>query len=134
MSDFLFAYGTLRPGRAPAEIASAANQMLPVGSGFIYGLLYDLGSCPGAVLDPSSKYRISGTIFRLPKDANILRQLDAYEEFDPDAPEQSPFIRILHPVALATGDTLQCWVYVYNGKPDACRVLASGRYWQTRPS
>jgi gamma-glutamylcyclotransferase (GGCT)/AIG2-like uncharacterized protein YtfP len=65
MSDFLFTYGTLQPGDAPDEIASTLARLRPVGKGFVHGVLYDLGDYPGAVLDPSSKRRISGTVFRL---------------------------------------------------------------------
>ena len=57
---------------------------------------------------------IAGTVFQLPNDPDVLCALDAYEEFDPDAPGSSLFLRVLHPVALTKGGTLQCWIYVYN--------------------
>lgn len=128
MSDYLFTYGTLHPEHAPDEIALAVEKLRPVGKGFVHGVLYDLGDYPGAVLDPSSKRRISGTVFRLPEDADVLRQLDQYEGFNPDAPGKSLFIRTRHPVVLASGRTLECWIYVYNGKPEDARILPSGRY------
>ena len=129
MSDYLFTYGTLHPGHAPEEIAPAVAKLRPVGKGFVHGVLYDLGDYPGAVLDPSSKQRISGTVFRLSEDADVLRQLDEYEGFDPGAPHKSLFIRTLHPVSLSTGRTLQCWIYVYNQKPEPAQILSSGSYW-----
>ncbi len=128
MIDYLFTYGTLHPGHAPDEIAAAVKELRPVGRGFVHGALYDLGDYPGAVLDPSSAQRISGTVFRLPEDAEILRQIDEYEGFDPNAPERSLFLRTRHPVALETGRTLQCWVYVCNRKPEPARVLSHGVY------
>jgi gamma-glutamylcyclotransferase (GGCT)/AIG2-like uncharacterized protein YtfP len=114
MSDYLFAYGTLRPGYAPEEMASTVAKLRAVGEGFIYGTLYDLGTCPGATLDPNSTTKIPGVVFELPEDEEVLRQLDEYEEFDPAVPEQSPFIRMLCVVELASGETLRCWIYVYN--------------------
>lgn len=51
MPDYLFAYGTLLPGAAPAEISGAAARLKAVGEGQVRGLLYDLGHFPGAVLD-----------------------------------------------------------------------------------
>jgi gamma-glutamylcyclotransferase (GGCT)/AIG2-like uncharacterized protein YtfP len=128
MSDSLFAYGTLQPEFAPSAIAHVVARMHVVGNGSVNGVLYDLGGYPGAVLDPSSTQRIHGVVFQLPDDANLWPELDAYEDFDPASPETSPFIRILQPVELATGDTLQCWVYVYNGDPGSARVLPEGNY------
>jgi gamma-glutamylcyclotransferase (GGCT)/AIG2-like uncharacterized protein YtfP len=130
MSDFLFAYGTLLPGPAPAEIAPAVSKLLPVGEAFVHGVLYDLGGHPGAVLVASSHERIIGMVYQLPEDASVMAELDAYEEFDPAAPESSPYLRILCPVNLATGGTLQCWVYVYNRDPGSAPVIPGGRFWR----
>ena len=128
MSDFLFAYGTLQPGFAPAEIASAVSQLLPVGEAFVHGVLYDLGGHPGAVLDSSSQERIIGAVYQLPEDASVLAELDAYEEFDPAAPESSAYLRIFHHVTLAAGGALRCWVYVYNRDPASAPVIPGGRF------
>jgi gamma-glutamylcyclotransferase (GGCT)/AIG2-like uncharacterized protein YtfP len=127
-SDYLFTYGTLHPGRAPEEVAAAVEQLRAVGEGFVRGVLYDLGDYPGAVLDPSSQQRIAGTVFELPEDDDVLRQLDEYEGFDPNAPGKSLFLRTRCPVALGSGRTLQCWIYIYNGTPEPARILASGIY------
>ena len=132
MSDYLFTYGTLQPNRAPAEIASTVAQLRPVGKGFVHGVLYDLGDYPGAVLNPSSKRRISGTVFRLSKDATVLRKLDEYEGFDSHAPDQSLFIRTLHPVTLATGDTIECWLYTYNRNPGNAPILTTEHHRRKR--
>jgi gamma-glutamylcyclotransferase (GGCT)/AIG2-like uncharacterized protein YtfP len=128
MSDYLFTYGTLHPGHAPEEIAPAVGKLRPVGTGFVYGSLYDLGDYPGAVLDAASSRKISGTVFRLPEDENVLGQLDEYEGFDPDSPGQSLFLRTCCSVTLDNGDSLTCWIYIYNRKPETARVLASGAY------
>jgi gamma-glutamylcyclotransferase (GGCT)/AIG2-like uncharacterized protein YtfP len=114
MSDYLFAYGTLRPGRAPEEIAAAVEKLRPVGEGFVHGTLCNLGEYPGAVLDPSTEQRISGTVFELPDDADILHQLDEYEGYDADAPKRSVFVRTRHTAVLETGEAVSCWMYAYN--------------------
>jgi len=131
MSDYLFAYGTLQPGHVPEEIASAVAELRPLGKGSVRGILYDLGEYPGAVVDPSSRGRIFGTVFRLSSDENVLRQLDKYEGFDPSTPDQSLFVRKLYPVRLATGRVLPCWIYAYNQEPKRARVVTSGRYGKT---
>lgn len=119
MPDHLFAYGTLQPGLAPEEIAETAAKLWPVGQGFVYGELIQLNGYPGVVPDLGSKNRIAGTILELPSDENVLRQLDAYEGYDPQAPEASEFIRVRIVVELAGGGTLECWMYRYNRPPHA---------------
>ncbi|MGA2887297.1 MAG: gamma-glutamylcyclotransferase family protein [Terracidiphilus sp.] len=132
MGSYLFTYGTLRPGHAPDEIAPAVEKLRLAGRGFVHGILYDLGDYPGAVLDPSCKQKIFGTVFRLPEDETILRRLDEYEGFDPSAPDSSLFIRTLQTVVLSKERTRECWTYVYNGKLESARILATGRYRKKR--
>lgn len=126
MSEYLFAYGTLQPGHAPSEIAPAVDKLEAIGKGSVRGVLYDLGDYPGAVLDSSTPRTIFGTVFKLTKDASTLRQLDEYEGFDPKAPEESLFIRRIHPVELATGRVVKCWIYVYNRRPESEPILETG--------
>lgn len=128
MSAYLFVYGTLQPAHVPAEIAHVVSKLRPIDEGSVNGVLYDLREYPGAVLDPSSKRRIAGTVLELPNDSSILRALDAYEEFNPDAPGSSLFVRVSHPVDLSTGGTLQCWIYVYNRDPGSAPVLPDGKF------
>src|ERR1700722_13508481 len=118
MSEYLFAYGTLQPGRAPAQIAHLAAKLRPVGEGFVRGVLYDLGGYPGAVPDENVKSRIAGTVMLLPEDESVLRQLDAYEGFDPRSPETSEYVRELRRVELLAGDSLECWIYIYKRETD----------------
>jgi gamma-glutamylcyclotransferase (GGCT)/AIG2-like uncharacterized protein YtfP len=113
-SDYLFTYGTLQPGRAPAEIASLVARLEIAGRGYVYGTLFDFGHYPGAVLDASSANQIPGTIYKLPADRALLAELDEYEEFSPQSPETSQFIRELHTVHWEDGQSVPCWVYVYN--------------------
>jgi gamma-glutamylcyclotransferase (GGCT)/AIG2-like uncharacterized protein YtfP len=113
-SNYLFTYGTLQPGRAPAEIASLVARLEIAGRGYVFGTLFDFGHYPGAVLDASSTNQIPGTIYRLPADRALLAELDEYEEFFPESPETSQFIRELHPVYWENGHRGVCWVYVYN--------------------
>jgi gamma-glutamylcyclotransferase (GGCT)/AIG2-like uncharacterized protein YtfP len=128
MSAYLFAYGTLQPGLAPADVAPLVEKLKPIGEGAVRGLLYDLGGHPGAIIDPSTDQKIKGLVLELPKDEDLLPALDAYEEFDPATPERSPFLRILRPVELASGGTLDCWVYIWNGNPASAPIIPCGRF------
>jgi gamma-glutamylcyclotransferase (GGCT)/AIG2-like uncharacterized protein YtfP len=116
----LFAYGTLQTGFAPPEMVPVVEKLLPVGEGFLFGKLYDLGHYPGAIIDPASAWVIYGTVFELPEDAEILDRLDAYEGAD--------YVRIVQLVTLASGGGFPCWVYDYQGKPGEDRFIESGRW------
>jgi gamma-glutamylcyclotransferase (GGCT)/AIG2-like uncharacterized protein YtfP len=128
MAEYLFTYGTLQPGHAPGAIASAAARLRPLGEGHVRGTLYDFGHYPGATLDATSECKIFGTVYKLPDNPGVLRQLDDYEEFFPDAPELSQYLRVLHPVVLTDGQTLDCWIYIYNRDPRSARIVESGRW------
>jgi gamma-glutamylcyclotransferase (GGCT)/AIG2-like uncharacterized protein YtfP len=124
--QYLFVYGTLLPGRAPAEIAPTVRRFRAVGDGFVRGRLYDLGEYPGVVLDETGE-EIAGKIFRLPEEPEVLKRLDAYEEFDATQPEASLFVRKEWPVTRRDGNRkLVCWVYVYNPHAAAGPTLTPG--------
>ena len=93
--------------RAEPEVVEAAAKLRVIGRGFVYGELYDLDGYPGAVPDSNSKNRIAGMVLELPSDESILRQLDEYEGYDPEAPETSEFVRVWQTVELAGGGTLE---------------------------
>lgn len=121
----LFAYGTLRPGFAPAEIAPLVETLRLAGEGFVAGKLYNLGSYPGAVVDPTSASSVHGTVYELPEDAETLRRIDAYE-----GPE---YERIEQLVTLVEGKVLRCWVYDYQRRPSEERLIESGQWVERLP-
>ena len=128
MSNNLFLYGTLLPEHAPGELALRLASLRRLGEGTVRGALYDFGEYPGAVLDANAGGSVYGTIFELPEDGELLRILDNYEGFDPMNMQASLFVRVLQPVTLADGETVQCWMYLYNRKPGDARRIPSGRY------
>jgi gamma-glutamylcyclotransferase (GGCT)/AIG2-like uncharacterized protein YtfP len=128
VSQFIFIYGTLRPGLAPDEVARAVGKLRLVGEGSVRGVLYDPGDYPGAVVDSAAESRIFGTVFELPVDESVLRELDRYEGFNPEAAAESLFVRVEHAVELADVRTIGCWIYVYNLEPVGARVVQGGRY------
>jgi gamma-glutamylcyclotransferase (GGCT)/AIG2-like uncharacterized protein YtfP len=119
MPDALFIYGTLHPDRAPAEIASAARRLKSLGPATIRATLYNLGAYPGAILDTSA-VPIPGELFSVP-DAPTLARLDWYEDFRPDSPADSLFLRVETTATLPDGSQVPCWVYVYNGEVQGSR-------------
>src|SRR5437763_14963760 len=117
MSDHLFVYGTLLPERAPTDVRDAVSRLKPVAAGTMTGELYDLGDYPGAVFDLAGRNLVRGHVYELPTDKDILKSLDAYEEYSPDDAKNSLFVREKHPIELADGRRLPCWVYLYNRSP-----------------
>lgn len=126
MKRYLFSYGTLQPGRAPAEIAPEVRRLRRVGRGFVRGHIYDLGEYPGAVLSKGGPI-IVGQIFELPDDPEILARLDEYEGYDPAHPEGSLFIRERR---LVTFDDkkrkIYCWLYAYNKRHATAPSVGNG--------
>jgi len=112
-------------------MASVMAKMRAVGEGWIHGRLYDLGGYPGAAPDANAPGKIFGTVMELPDDAEILKELDAYEECDPQSPETSEYVRELREVELATGGKAECWFYRYNGKTDGKAAIPGGA-WKDR--
>jgi gamma-glutamylcyclotransferase (GGCT)/AIG2-like uncharacterized protein YtfP len=133
VTQYIFLYGTLLPGHAPAQIASAVGRLRRVGRGTVQGILYDLGRYPGAVLGKTGSL-IQGEVFELPDDPEILHRLDAFEGFDPDRPESSEFVRREWPVILSGGKKIICWVYAYNRDPGAAPRIADGDFSKSRKS
>lgn len=116
MENYLFAYGTLREGLAPPEIAATVELFTYVGAGYSVGRLYDLGAYSGAVFDDTAELEISGQVFALPEDdGEVLSSLDDYEGFNPNDFSDSLFVRKEINVTLETGEQLPCWAYEYNG-------------------
>ena len=83
------------------------------------GTLYDLGEYPGLALGSG---RCRGELFEF-ADPGVFATLDAFEEFEPDAPRSSVYVRervrLLKPA-------LEVWVYCYNRPLDGRRIVRSG--------
>jgi len=113
MAICLFAYGTLREGRAPREIAKTVAQLRPIGKGVARGRVYDVGAYPGAIFDSrEAAGEVEGEVFEVP-DEVVLKALDDYEGFDPDDPAASLFVRRNIEVRM-NGKDIGCWAYQYN--------------------
>ena len=100
----ILVYGTLRPFTNTDVVK-------------VSGKLYDLGWFPGIVLGGDSEV----TCERIKVDDNRLRQLDAYEGYDPYYPEGSLYIR------KKIGDD---WIYVYNHPVEGYDLIESGDWEQ----
>lgn len=125
----LFVYGTLMNGME-AEALLADKGARPIGRGKIRGKLVDLGEYPGAIRSAEPGDVVFGELYELAPDS--LRQLDSYEEYDPDDPARSLFVRDKVQVDLVDqpGRRVEAWTYFYNEKRGkvAGRRIKSGDY------
>jgi gamma-glutamylcyclotransferase (GGCT)/AIG2-like uncharacterized protein YtfP len=113
MATRLFAYGTLRTGKAPAEIAATVSRLNLLGPAIARGQLHDLGEYPGAIFSASAG-EIPGEVYEVP-DASAWAAIDSYEGFYPEDHAASLFVRREIEVRVAsTGETVLCWAYEYN--------------------
>jgi gamma-glutamylcyclotransferase (GGCT)/AIG2-like uncharacterized protein YtfP len=128
MKDYLFVYGTLLPGRAPNVLRGIVEQLVSLGAATMPGRLYDFGRFPGAVFDEATQSRVLGHVYGLPPGDEILATLDRYEDFDPQHPAASLFVRKRRRIQLGDGSDLSCWVYLYNRDPSGARIIPSGDY------
>ncbi|MCI0381140.1 MAG: gamma-glutamylcyclotransferase [Gemmataceae bacterium] len=128
MKNYLFLYGTLLPEHVSPDLKSVVQRLRRLGSATIAGRLFDLGEYPALVLDTSAETRVTGEVFELPDDPGVLQSLDAYEEFDPNDPDGSLFLRKRMPIELRDGRRILAWVYIYNRDPSHSPLVSGGNY------
>jgi gamma-glutamylcyclotransferase (GGCT)/AIG2-like uncharacterized protein YtfP len=133
MENYLFAYGTLRPGLAPLDAQHLVHDVRPVGVGSAPGRLYDFGPYPGAIFDPAASTRIAGDVLALPSDAEaLLERLDDYEGYLSSDVQGSLFVRVRQAVTLADGREVMCWAYRYNRDVGQAPLIAGGDFARRR--
>lgn len=131
MAEYLFVYGTLRPEIAPEWFKLLAENWPRIGPASTCGKLYDCGEYPGGILEAASGRRILGEVLALPEGDSYLEALaalDRYEGFNQEEQSASWFVRTKCHVILANLDTIECWIYVYNGETASAQLIESGDY------
>ena len=127
--EYLFVYGTLL-NQSNLPIASFLGQNSKIVSeGSFPGLLYEIGTYPGAVYIPGSKQKVHGLILQISNPTDIFKRLDTYEETGPEFEQPNEFIRKLIPVQGINAKKYHCWVYLYNHSIDKKILISSGKYY-----
>jgi len=129
----LFVYGTLRRG-FPLHKHLRTGTVRFLGRAKILGRLFDLGNFPGALPSESPANEIEGELYELTSGAQQLKELDEVEEFFPQRPDESLFLRRLTDVELESGEKVEAWVYYLAEKPTNARPIPSGDYSEARRS
>jgi gamma-glutamylcyclotransferase (GGCT)/AIG2-like uncharacterized protein YtfP len=128
VSDRLFIYGTLLPGHAPTSMATICRKLKPVAPAQVSGRLYDLGSYP-AVTIGSTDRMIRGELVEVDSDAT-WRALDEYEGCPQAGGGDGLFCRVRTVATLESGESVDCWIYIYNRDVSTANVIESG-CWRT---
>jgi gamma-glutamylcyclotransferase (GGCT)/AIG2-like uncharacterized protein YtfP len=118
----LFVYGTLRRGlRLHHHLQGAVY----LGEARIAGSLYDIGTYPGLLVNPSPGW-VSGELFKV--DEEMIQSLDAVEEYNPEEPERSEYLRRVVTVWTPTGVPMKAVTYIFNRDVQGFVFIDSGDY------
>lgn len=122
----VFVYGTLLKGLERHQTLRNSHFLGPA---LLSGAcLYDLGAYPGAVLGAGE---ITGELYEV--SAEVLAALDVIEEYQPNAPEESLYLRQKLPVRLfANGETVAAYTYLYNGDMSQASLIGFEDYRRHR--
>lgn len=126
----VFVYGTLLQGECRGGLMLAANplRIVPARSP---GRLVDFGDYPGLLPARRSGQWVYGEFVEFGEIGALLTQLDAVEEYRPEAEARSMYLRRVVPVVLEDGTDGLAWAYIYNRPYDPRRIIQSGD-WRRR--
>jgi glycerophosphoryl diester phosphodiesterase len=99
----------------------------------VRGRLYDLGAHPAAVVDPGAEGWIEGELLALCADSPPLAWFDAYEGWDPAAPQAALFRRERVAALDRAGRWVACWIWVWARAVDERSRIAAGAWSPTGP-
>jgi gamma-glutamylcyclotransferase (GGCT)/AIG2-like uncharacterized protein YtfP len=126
-SDKLFVYGTLLE-KFPLHGYLRKGRSRLIGRGQIRAVLFDLGRYPGAFPSRSPADVVEGELYELGDVGDQLKLIDKLEEFYPERPIESLFVRKLTTVRLKTGRKLRAWAYFLPKVPKNGKRIVHGDY------
>jgi gamma-glutamylcyclotransferase (GGCT)/AIG2-like uncharacterized protein YtfP len=115
-----FFYGTLQAEQLRAQARQILPKLTRLGEAFTPGRLFAIKALhltyPALIEHEQGRSRVAGICYAIRPDFTKadLKFLDAYEDYFPDKPERSEYLRKALPIELKTGARLSAWVYVYN--------------------
>lgn len=127
-SNYLIVYGTLRPPFTNPATQFLRQRSRYLGNAAFPGLLFDLGSYPGAIYQPDGITRVTGAVYDIGSDKQaILAYLDDYEGVGELFDWPNEYVRLLIPVYCRQA-VINCWVYLYNLSTAEKPLITSGDY------
>ncbi|MBD2702544.1 gamma-glutamylcyclotransferase [Spirosoma sp. BT702] len=127
-ADYLFVYGTLRASFQNPFAQYLRQYSRYVGEGIFSGQLFDIGTYPGAIYQPDSSSFVRGDVYDISQHkSELLLRLDEYEGIGATFAQPQEYVREII-TADCVGETLRCWIYLYNFPVDGKRLIGSGDY------
>lgn len=127
MSDKIFVYGTLLNDIHSMIANHLKTHSILLGDGLVRGKIYDLGSYPGLIYEPTASSMVFGQVFQLNDPNEILTTLDNYEGISPEAPTEDEYAREIIKVEI-NGEKIDCWAYLYLKSTEGLKQITSGNY------
>jgi len=118
--DLLALYGSLMRGLGAMDELAVVDRLRFVAPCKIAGQLFDLGAFPGM---REGAGIVKGEVFAV-LDPNVIEVLDDFENFLPDEPDESHYVR--KRVRLIEPGATAAWVYAYNRVPPRNRLIDAG--------
>lgn len=123
---YLFVYGSLRRVFNHPMHDWLVRYASWVGDATFGGRLFSLGAYPGAVPTSQPTAQVKGEVYEVLDATALFAQLDDYEDFLPENPTASLYLRQIHEIGLTDGRRIPAWVYVYNRPVIGLPQVASG--------
>ncbi len=127
MTDRLFVYGTLMRSSHHALARALKQHASYEGPARYNGRLYRVTHYPGVIASSAPEDWVFGDVYTL-RDSDLLKDLDRYEGCGPDDPPPTQYLRLLQPVTLSSGPSVEAWIYIYNRPIDRLKRIVSGRF------
>lgn len=126
--NYLFVYGLLKSNYTNEATKTIHSHCTLVGEGYTFGKLFDLGSYPGLIHDPSSNSKVFGELYKIDRnETELFAFLDAFEECGPDFEEPNEYRKEKISV-LVNNIEFRASTYVYNRNLTGLTLIANGNY------
>jgi len=123
--EHIFFYGTLMQGFALRQRLQLDGLLEYIGKGVVLGQLFDFGRYPGLVCGDG---QVFGELYRIVVADTLLTRTDFIEGYKVVDPTAGEYQRVLLPVRLEDGITVEAWVYLYNLSIGAASKIIGGDY------
>lgn len=125
--EYLFVYGTLMRKSLQNEWAAFLQQHADyLGEAMTEGVLYQVDYYPGLVKENGTVY---GELYALEDPSYVLHFLDQYEDYFPQEPSKSLYLREKAMITLLpTAEKKEAWLYYYNQATDHLPRYPDGRF------
>jgi gamma-glutamylcyclotransferase (GGCT)/AIG2-like uncharacterized protein YtfP len=130
-SQYLFVYGTLLSEYGDPESRLFIEKYAElVGKARSEGKMYMVDYYPGMIpCGEKEKYYVKGELYRLKEPEKLFSFLDQYEEYNPNAPQSSEYVRKETTVQLkSSSKELKAWVYYFNQSIEDLEFLPKGDF------